>query len=129
MANEEIKRRDDGFYEVRWYGRSRVLMSRNYCRDRGSVQEYINKVYDRISKDGARGCKIIGSDPSYFAAFEIDQSGIEIRMVNEARWPYNRVEDRFDQLHLLYSVPFVSMLDEVGLREFAKQEKERNSHG
>ena len=125
---KKIKYPDDEFYEIRWYGRGRVLMSRNYCRDRESVQKYIDSVHERISLYGSRGCQLIGSSPDFFIAVGADQSGIDIRKVKEAREPYNRLEDRFDQLHLLYSCPFLSMLDKDELLAFAEQEKERNEH-
>jgi hypothetical protein len=119
---------DNEFYEVRWYGRGRVLMSRNYCRDSESIQKYIDRVHEKISLYGSRGCRLIGSSPDYFITVGIDQSGIDIRKVKEARWPYNMLEDRFDQLHFMYSCPFYSMLDKDGLLAFAEQEKERNEH-
>lgn len=119
---------DNEFYEVRWYGRGRVLMSRNYCRDSESIQKYIDRVHEKISLYGSGGCRLIGSSPNYFITFGTDQSGIDIRKVKEARWPYNMLEDRFDQLHFLYSCPFLSMLDKDGLLAFAEQEKERNEH-
>ena len=118
----------DGFYEIRWYSRGRVLMSRNYCRDRESVQKYIDRVHEKISLYGSRGCRLIGSSPNYFITIGPDQSGIDIRKAKEAKEPYNMLEDRFDQLHLLYPCPFLGMLDKDGLLAFAEQEKDRNGH-
>ena len=115
---------DNEFYEIRWYGCGHVLMSRNYVRDRESVQKYIDGVFVRLSQrpDGSR---TVGRTPDFFVSLGPSQAGVDIRKVKEAKWPYNGLEDRFDQIHFLYCCPFVSMLDKEGLEEFAKQEKER----
>ena len=128
VKRKKIKYSDDKFYEVRWYSRGRLLMSKNYCRDRKSIQKYIDRVHEKISLYGLRGCQLVGSSPDYFITVDTDQSGIDIRKVKEAKYPYNMLEDRFDQLHFLYSCPFLSLLDKDGLLEFAKQEKERNEN-
>ena len=117
---------DNEFYEIRWYGRGHVLMSRNYVRDKESVQKYIDGVFLRLSQR-PDGSHTTGHSPNFFVSFGPDQAGVDIRKVNEAKWPYNRLEDRFDQIHFLYCCPFVSMLDKEGLEEFAKQEKERQA--
>ena len=112
-------------FEIRWHGRGHVLMSRNFCTDRNGIQKYINGVFDRIKRFHDHSADVRGSTPDLFIVINSDRSGVEIRKVKEARWPYNRLTDNFDEVQFIYAYPFISMLDEDGLREFAKQEKER----
>lgn len=111
-------------YEVRWHGAGRTLMSRNYCRDRVGVQKYIDDVCRLIKMRNDWTTEIEGNSPEYFETISRkDKAGVSIRRVNKAKEPYNMLEDKFNDLHFLFSVPFRAMLGDRGLKEFARQEQ------
>ena len=111
-------------YEVRWHGRGRTLMSRSYCRNRSSVQQYIDDTLKKLAKINAYHVLINGNSPNYFETIDKSDydSGISIRKVDTPKIPYNAIKDKFEDLELLYCVKFLSMLDDNGLKSFAKQE-------
>ena len=116
---------EDCVYEVRWHGRGRTLMSRSYCKDRASVQQYIDKCNKRLKALNAFHVLTRGNSPDYFETIDKNDvdSGISIRKVDKAQEPYNMLEDKMQDLHFLFSCPFRAVLDDESLKEFAKQEK------
>lgn len=111
-------------YELRWHGSGRTLMSRNYCYDRKGIQEYIDSVGERIKMRKDWSVEIKGNSPDYFETISRnDKSGISIRKVNEAKKPYNMLEDKFKDLHFLFSCKFLAMLDDEDLKAFSEQEQ------
>lgn len=111
-------------YEIRWHGAGRTLMSRNYCRDRAGIQKYIDDVCKRIKVRNDWTTETKGNSPDYFETISRnDRSGVSIRKVNKAKKPYNMLEDKFEDLHFLFSCPFRAMLDDRALKEFSKQEQ------
>lgn len=119
------RKKEDGVYEVRWHGHGRTLMSRSYCRNRSSVQQYIDATMKRLAKINAYHVLTKGNSPNYFETIDKNDcdSGISIRKVDKAQIPYNAIEDKFEDLQLIYCVKFLAMLDNNGLKSFAKQEK------
>ena len=111
-------------YEVRWHGRGRTLMSRSYCRNRSSVQQYIDATLKKLAKINAYHVLINGNSPNYFETIDKSDydSGISIRKVDKPKIPYNAIKDKFEDLELLYCVKFLSILDNNGLKSFVKQE-------
>ena len=57
-------------YEVRWHGRGRTLMSRSYCRNRSSVQQYIDTTLKKLAKINAYHVLINGNSPNYFETID-----------------------------------------------------------
>ena len=99
-------------------------MSRSYCRDREGIQDYIDKVGARIKALNDWTTETKGNSPDYFETISRnDRSGVSIRKVNEARKPYNMLEDKFKDLHFLYSCRFSAMLDDASLKAFLEQEQ------
>ena len=111
-------------YEVRWHGRGRTLMSRNYCRNRSSVQQYIDATLKKLAKINAYHVLINGNSPNYFETIDKSDydSGILIRKVDKPKIQYNTIKDKFEDLELLYCVKFLSILDDNCLKSFVKQE-------
>ena len=111
-------------YEVRWHGRGRTLMSRSYCRNRSSVQQYIDATLKKLAKINAYHVLINGNSPNYFETIDKSDydSGISIRKVDKPKIPYNVIKDKFEDLELLYCVKFLSILDDNDLKSFVKQE-------
>ena len=111
-------------YEVRWHGRGRTLMSRSYCRNRLSVQQYIDATLKKLAKINAYHVLINGNSPNYFETIDKSDydSGISIRRVDKPKIPYNAIKDKFEDLELLYCVKFLSILDDNCLKSFVKQE-------
>lgn len=115
----------DCLYEVRWHGAGRTLMSRSYCKDRASIQKYIVSVGKRIKALNDLTTAIKGNSPDYFETISRnDKSGVSIRKVNEAKKPYNMLEDKFENLHFLFICKFRAMLDDEELKMFCEQEQE-----
>lgn len=112
-------------YEVRWHGRGRILMSRSYCRDRVSVQKYINDIKEKCLRLNAYNVQMKGSTPDYFETIDKSDfdSGISIRKINKPLIPYNMIVNKFDDLYLLYSSSFKTMLNDNDLKSFCEQEK------
>ena len=48
---------------------------------------------------------------------------MSIRKVNEAKEPYNMLEDKFKDLHFLFGCKFLAMLDDEDLKAFSEQEQ------
>ena len=115
----------DCLYEVRWHGAGRTLMSRSYCKDRAGIQKYIDGVGKRIKVLNDWTTVIKGNSPDYFETISRnDKSGVSIRKVNEAKKPYNMLEDKFENLHFLSICKFRAMLDDEDLKMFCEQEQE-----
>ena len=118
------RKEEDGVYEVRWHGRGRTLMSRSYCRNRSSVQQYIDDTLKKLAKINAYHVLINGNSPNYFETIDKSDydSGISIRKVDKPQIPYNVIADMFEDLQLLYCCKFLGMLDDNSLKSFVKQE-------
>ena len=116
---------EDCLYEVRWHGRGRTLMSRSYCRDRASVQKYIDECNKRLKKQNAFHVLTRGNSPDYFETIDKNDydSGISICKVDKVQEPYNMLEDKFQDLRLLFCCPFRAVIDNEDLKKFAEQEK------
>lgn len=122
--NEGAGRESPGLYEVRWHGCGRTLMSRSYCRDRKGIQDYIDKVGERIKAWNDWTTETKGNSPDYFETISRnDQSGVSIRKVNEARKPYNMLVDKFKDVRFLHCCRFSAMLDDADLKAFSEQEQ------
>lgn len=118
--------KEDEVYEVRWHGRGRILMSRSYCRDRSSVQQYIDATLKKLAKINAFHVQINGNSPDYFETIDKNDydSGISIRKVDKPQIPFNVIADKFEDLRLLYCSKFIGMLDDNNLKFFAKQKED-----
>ena len=100
-------------------------MSRSYCKDRAGIQKYIDGVGKRIKVLNDWTTVIKGNSPDYFETISRnDKSGVSIRKVNEAKKPYNMLEDKFENLHFLSICKFRAMLDDEDLKMFCEQEQE-----
>ena len=99
-------------------------MSRSYCRNRSSVQQYIDDTLKKLAKINAYHVLINGNSPNYFETIDKSDydSGISIWKVDKPQIPYNVIKDKFEDLELLYSVKFLAILDDIGLKSFVKQE-------
>ena len=99
-------------------------MSRSYVRDILSVQQYIDATLKKLAKINAYHMQVKGNSPNYFETIDKSDydSGISIRKVDKPEIPYNVIKDKFEDLELLYSVKFLAILDDIGLKSFVKQE-------